>query len=325
MKNFLKAFCAVVTSFTAFAGEVSVTAVTAQQRYPWNGLVDIVVTMQGSADDVSLADCLFAVTNSATGTALPIEHVTQNGSDAHLGTTWTRKFVWDAKADIGAVKIADVALTVDVKVPGVQLWDGGPYWAECNVGATTPEEYGYYFCWSGTKGYKRVGSKWVSLDNSETDHSFYSSYCPTFYFYSTSEFEAAGYIDAAGNLPAAHDAATACLGPSWRMPTMAECSDLVKNCDVKVSARNGVPGWLVVGRSAYASRSIFIPGAGYGLNKGLNYADSVISTSCMSSTPMIAHATHGAYMLHFTSQGVTLNSYDRSYGNSVRPVRVFVK
>ena len=25
---------------------------------------------------------------------------------------------------------------------GVQLWAGGPYWAECNVGATKPEEYG---------------------------------------------------------------------------------------------------------------------------------------------------------------------------------------
>ena len=23
----------------------------------------------------------------------------------------------------------------------VQLWEGGPYWAECNVGATKPEEY----------------------------------------------------------------------------------------------------------------------------------------------------------------------------------------
>ena len=24
--------------------------------------------------------------------------------------------------------------------------ENGPYWAECNVGATKPEEYGYYFC-----------------------------------------------------------------------------------------------------------------------------------------------------------------------------------
>ena len=23
------------------------------------------------------------------------------------------------------------------------LWENGPYWADCNVGATKPEEYGY--------------------------------------------------------------------------------------------------------------------------------------------------------------------------------------
>ncbi len=38
---------------------------------------------------------------------------------------------------------------------GVQLWVNGPYWAECNVGAITPEEYGYYFWWGDTVGYKR--------------------------------------------------------------------------------------------------------------------------------------------------------------------------
>ena len=31
---------------------------------------------------------------------------------------------------------------------GVQLWENGPYWAECNVGASKPEEFGYYF-WRG--------------------------------------------------------------------------------------------------------------------------------------------------------------------------------
>lgn len=322
MKKLITLFAALFSYAAVFAAP-TITGVTAQQRYPWNGKVDISYTVSESIPETYKTTLkVTAIDKVANKTYTATKIIGDSSFSAG-----THKIVWDMSEQGITIKSASVEFNVscDFEYVGVQLWEAGPYWAECNVGATTPEEYGYYFCWSGTKGYKRVGSKWVSLDNSETDHSFYSSYCPTFYFYSTSEFEAAGYIDAAGNLPAAHDAATACLGPSWRMPTMAECSDLVKNCDVKVSARNGVPGWLVVGRSAYASRSIFIPGAGYGLNKGLNYADSVISTSCMSSTPMIAHATHGAYMLHFTSQGVTLNSYDRSYGNSVRPVRVFVK
>ena len=29
----------------------------------------------------------------------------------------------------------------------VPLWEGGPYWADRNIGAERPEDYGYYFWW----------------------------------------------------------------------------------------------------------------------------------------------------------------------------------
>ena len=122
------------------------TNVTARQRYPWNGLVDIVVTLAGASNDVANAACRFVATNSATLAALNVSHVTGDGVASGSGSTWTRKFVWDATADLGEVKIADVALTVEADtLGGVQLWENGPYWAECNVGAAKPEEYGYYF------------------------------------------------------------------------------------------------------------------------------------------------------------------------------------
>ena len=130
------------------------TGLTAKQRYPWNGLVDITVTLTGASNDVMDVDCVFVATNSATHTALKVAHVTTVGGITGSGTTWTQKFVWDAKADVGAVKIGDVALTVDV-LGGVQLWENGPFWAECNVGASQPEESGYYFWWGDTVGYKR--------------------------------------------------------------------------------------------------------------------------------------------------------------------------
>lgn len=28
---------------------------------------------------------------------------------------------------------------------GIQLWEGGPYWAGTNIGAEKPEDYGHYF------------------------------------------------------------------------------------------------------------------------------------------------------------------------------------
>ena len=183
-----------VLPIATLAGEVAATGVTAQQRYPWNGLVDITVTIQGEAEDLPNTICTFAATNSATKAEIPVEHITQNGTDTGSGTSWTRKFVWDGKADVGAVKIDDVALTVEVQGP-VQLWENGSYWAPCNVGATKPEECGYYFLWGDTVGYKRNASNngWISVNDS-TSFSFSSGDCPT-YGKNNSQLQSAGYID----------------------------------------------------------------------------------------------------------------------------------
>ena len=54
----------------------------------------------------------------------------------------------------------------------VQLWEGGPYWATTNIGAENPEDYGYYFWWGDTVGYKRENDKWVASDGSSLSFSF---------------------------------------------------------------------------------------------------------------------------------------------------------
>ena len=311
-----------VLPFPALAGEVSVTSVTAQQRYPWNGLVDITVTMQGTAEDVTEANCFFVATNSATKAEIPVAHVTRNGADSGSDNVWTRKFIWNAKADVGAVKIDDVALSVDAFV-GVQLWENGPYWATCNVGATKPEECGYYFWWGDTVGYKRNASNngWVSVKD-ETGFSFSSGNCPT-YGKNNSQLQSDGYIDATGNLVAMHDAVTAHLGAPWRMPTDAEFSALINNCDTEWTSRNGVSGRLVKGRGAYASKSIFLPPAGFGYDSYLYYLGSY--GFYWSSTPNSGSSNY-AWSLYFYSGNFYRYSYnDRYYGQSVRPVRGFAK
>lgn len=74
----------------------------------------------------------------------------------------------------------------------------GLKWATCNVGASSPEEYGDYFAWGETKsGYYESNS--------------------TTYGLSTSELQSRGIIGSDGNLSAAYDAATANWGGSWRM------------------------------------------------------------------------------------------------------------
>ena len=250
----VKVVCALVVmglGLAAYSAAPTVTSVTAQQRYPWNGLVDIVVTFNGAQSDVAKANCTFAATNSATKTALAIAHVTQQGNDTGSGTTWTRRFIWDTNADLGEVKIEDVELVVDVDTSGVvQLWEGGPYWATCNVGASKPEEYGLYFWWGDTVGH---ADEW----------GFNEANCPTWHK-SESELRSLGYIDSSGNLALAHDAARVHLGVPWRMPTAAELEALVCNCDTLWTTHNGVNGRLVKGRGVYASKSIFLPAVGIG-------------------------------------------------------------
>ena len=298
-----------------------VTGVTAQQRYPWNGLVDITVTIQGSVEDMAITECSFAATNSATNLEIPVAHVSRNGDDVGSGSTWTRKYIWDAKADVGAVKIDDVTLSVDAFM-GVQLWENGPYWATCNVGATKPEECGYYFWWGDTVGYKRNANNngWVSVKD-ETGFSFSSGNCPTL-GKDNSQLQSAGYIDATGNLVAAYDAATAHLGVPWRMPTDAEFDALIKNCDTEWTSRNGVSGRLVKGRGTYASKSIFLPAAGYG--DASNFR-SLGSYGGYWSSTLSSDGSSGAWYLRFFSGDFHRYYYDRYFGQSVRSVRGFAK
>ena len=305
----VRALCALVVmglGLVAYSAAPTVTSVTAQQRYPWNGLVDIAVTFNGEQGDVAKANCIFAATNSATKAALAIAHVTPQGNDTGSGTTWTRRFIWDTNADLGEVKIDDVELFADVEavvdepenLGGVQLWEGGPYWAECNVGASKPEELGLYFWWGDTVGHAGEGVWHID-----------PGYCPT-YKKNISELQSLGYIDLTGNLTPAHDAARAHWGSPWRMPTDAEFSALVSNCDTQRTTRNGVSGQLVKGRGAYALKSIFLPAAAYG-------------GSYWSSTPDSFGVGTGAWYLGLFPNDFNRCNSLRYYGLFVRPVRGF--
>lgn len=304
-------------------GEVAVTGVTAKQRYPWNGLVDITVTLSGTEEECEAATFPFYVTNKTTRAELPIGSVKVVGTIAGAGNTWTRRFVWNATADVGCAKFGEVELTVGAPVTGgVQLWENGPYWAEYNVGATKSEEYGYYFWWGDTIGYKRnaANNGWVSVKDGSS-FSFSGGNCPT-YGKNISQLQSAGYIDATGNLVSKYDAAAAHLGAPWRMPTDAEFVELVDNCTSTLTTSNGVPGRLVTGKGDYASKSIFLPAAGYGFFSDLNHLGSY--GRYWSSSPYSGDSDN-AWDLFFYASIFNGHNDGRYYGQSVRPVRGFAK
>ena len=220
---------------------------------------------------------------------------------------------WDAASDGAKFSSSNVVFFVSIVHPGVRLWEDGPYWAECNVGALKPEEFGYYFWWGDTVGHK------------QNAHSL--SGCTT-YRMSNSDLRSAGYIDSTGNLVAAYDAATAHLGAPWRMPTDAEFSALIANCTTTWTTRNGVAGLLVTGKAAYASKSIFLPAAGRDLystfidlgSYGYYWSSSPNSPSSPNSS-----SVNCARSLIFNSGGFYCGDDGRGVGHPVRPVRGFAK
>ena len=218
-------------------------------------------------------------------------------------------------------------------VKGIQLWEGGPYWADRNIGAESPEDYGYYFWWGDTIGYKRVNEAWVASDGSSekrfrilwttvlfwtTARRFSEKNTPT-YKKSQSQLRTEGWITASGVLAPEHDAAHVQWGGRWRMPTNRELDDLSSRCDWKWTTVNGVNGYVIRGRYNYDSASIFLPCAGYGGGSSLYYSGSY--GNYWSSVP----SSGGSYYTRGLGFYSGCRSNGRYYGRSVRPVQGFTK
>ena len=297
---------------------------SARQRYPWNGLVDISFTL---ADGAWRYDLTLFATNTTTQAALPVTMVYPR--DGAAGDPLRFKpgevhLVWDAGTDVPDSIIASVSLTVAaapvaqlVLLPG-QLWENGPRWAETNVGAEKPWDCGYYFWWGDTVGYKRENDKWVASDGSSSNFEFYGDpisqqTCGK----NNSTLQSEGWLTADGILAPAHDAAQVQWGNGWRMPTDAEFSALIDNCDWTWMTTNGVNGYVVRGRGDYSEASIFLPAAGLGYGTAL-----YVAGSCgyyWSSVPG-ADGPDNAWGLNFVSHYRRVVYDDRYFGQVVRPV-----
>ena len=189
----------------------------------------------------------------------------------------------------------------------------GLLWATCNVGASTPEEYGNYYAWGETQPkdtytwstyqYANGGSPWGNPN--------LTKYC------ANSQYGYNGYVDDLTILLPEDDAATANWGSNWRMPTQEEWWELSSNTTHTWTTQNGVNGRLF---TAANGNSIFLPAAGHrdggsldGAGSYGHYWSSTLNTSSNSSK---------ATMFYFLSGTCGLNYENRSYGFSVRAVRV---
>jgi len=325
---------AALAATTALAGTMNTVKVTKfHQSYPYTGKATVEYTVGGALPPSAVAEFVLN-TDDASATFTQSNIVT--GANSYV--------IDFASSFGGALVLTNASFVVTIagdNLGGVQLWENGPYWAECNVGATKPEEYGYYFWWGDTVGYTRNGGTWnddnwgggyysgvtwVSSTGQQMSSSpFLVSSCPT-YGKNNAALLSAGYIDSTGTLVAAHDAATAHLGAPWRMPTSNEIQALIDNCTTTWITTNGVDGLLVTGKDSYANRSIFLPAAGYGDDSALRYPGS--TGDYWSSTPNSDYSIGSDYAwgLGFLSSDFYRGStFGRVFGQSVRPVRGFAE
>ncbi len=159
-------------------------------------------------------------------------------------------------------------------------------WATCNVGASSPSEYGNYYAWGETR--------------TKSEYNFSNSVT-----YNKSMGDIAGNPN--------YDAARANWGGSWRLPTKAEFEELKNNCTWSWTSQGGHNGYKVTGKNG---NSIFLPAAG---RKSEKRCVRKIGRYWTSS-PHDSGAALEAYNLRFNSSGYEVYWYQRKDGFSVRPV-----
>ena len=186
----------------------------------------------------------------------------------------------------------------------------GTLWATCNVGASSPEDYGNYIAWGemSTKStYDWSTYKWCNGSKTTL-----TKYC-TKGSYGDNWFK-----DNKKELDPEDDAASV-WGSAWRMPSKEEFKELINSSytTTELTTQNGVKGLLITSNSN--GNSIFLPAAGYRYGSSLGSAGSYgyyWSRSLYEGGPYVA------WYLYFTSGSIYSYDYDgRYYGYSVRPVR----
>lgn len=304
----------------------AVTDVTAKQRYPWNGLVDITCTVSGISGTANNLEFSMAAVNSGNVCEIEQFWVVKNGTnsaDRAVHVNGTYHLVWDSNSDFNKQICSNMVVRVNVVRARVQLWENGPYWATTNIGADNPEDYGYYFWWGDTVGYKCENDKCVATDGSSSNYTFAEVITPTFKM-ATATLRNEGWISVFGALVPEHDAAHIHWGGEWRMPTDQELSDLINNCNWAWTTQNGVQGYVVKGKDTYASSSIFLPCAGCVSGNSLD--DPGSCGSYWSSVPYPYSGdsfTDGwyAWSFLFNSRHPYTHRNTRGLGMSVRPVQ----
>jgi hypothetical protein len=223
-----------------------------------------------------------------------------------LGTTYGEECCFTTASGLGnknGHEYVDLGLSVN--------------WATCNVGASTPEEYGDYFAWGETA--TKENYDWSTYRYCNGSRNTITKYCDN------QTYGSNGYTDNLKILEVGDDAATINWGGSWRMPTEAEMLELKEDCTWTWITHNNVGGFKITGPNG---NYIFLPAGGY--YKGTAHKD--VGSICFYLSNSLtwapdfgnpADCADGLYLSEaYLSEAMTRFLYwsSRCYGYTIRPV-----
>ena len=186
----------------------------------------------------------------------------------------------------------------------------GTLWATCNIGASSPEDYGNYIAW-GEMSTKSTYD-WSTYKWCKGSVRTLTKYC------NNSNFGNNGFTDNKTELDPEDDAAYVNWGSDWRMPSLEQFEELINSSytTTEWTTQNGVKGRLITSNSN--GNSVFLPAAGYRDGSSLSGAGSegdYWSRTLLESGPRSARG------LYFYSSFISMDGIPRCNGRSVRPVR----
>ena len=184
----------------------------------------------------------------------------------------------------------------------------GTLWANCNVGANTPEGYGGYFAWGEIE--LKTTYDWNTYIYCKGNHTTLTKYCDR----STQGYN--GFVDDITVLFSEDDAAVVNWGKEWQIPTTEQWQELQEYTTSKWTTFNGVNGRLF---TAHNGKSLFLPAAGYCWD---NTCDEIGETGHYWSNSLIIGHPFDAWCFDFSSHYCYLNSFgnDRYHGYTIRAV-----
>lgn len=196
----------------------------------------------------------------------------------------------------------DVHLYVDLGLPS------GTLWASCNIGATSPEDFGDYFAWGETEA--KSNYDWNTYKNCKGSMSTLTKYCQN----SANGYN--GFTDALTELEPSDDAAYTLWGSEWRTPSEEQFAELLddKYTTTVWLTLNNVYGLKITSKKN--GNYIFLPVAGL-YNGTEPYRVGVMGSYMMRT---IGLYPYNACRFNFELGVITINNTARNYGQTVRAV-----